>query len=286
MDLNGVVLVSAVVDFQTLRFDIGNDLPYVIFLPAYATTAWYHEQLGADLQAMSLEELTAEVERFAERDYLFALQQGDQLPPAQRAAVIDKLSRYTGLSKQYLDRAEMRVPIFQFTKELLRDQRRVVGRFDSRYTGIDRDANGETMEHDPSADALFGAFTAALYHYLRTELKVERDMPYEILTPKVDPWSFGRFENRFVTASETLRSAMTQNPAMRVLVVNGYYDLATPNLGIKYTFNHLRLDENIRDHVEMAFFEAGHMMYVHEPSLVKLKSDLRAFYAKADGLTD
>lgn len=278
--LNGIMLVSSILSFQTARFDRGNDLPYVLFLPTYTATAWYHKRLAADLQA-DLRKTLDEVEAFAAGPYTLALIQGDELDGAERAQVAEKLARYTGLSTQYVEQANLRINIMRFVKELLRDQRRTVGRLDSRFTGIDADAAGERFEFDPSMAAILGPYTGTLNHYVRSELKFESDLPYEILTGRVRPWSYAQYENRYVNVAETLRRAMTQNPNLRVFVANGYYDLATPYFATCYTFDHLGLDPSLRDHVQMAYYEAGHMMYIHKPSLQQLKQDLAQFVRSA-----
>lgn len=278
--LNGIMLVSSILNFQTADFHPGNDLPYILYLPTYTATAWYHQRLPAELQA-DLRQTLDEVEAFAAGPYTLALMKGDRLTDAERAQMVEKLARYTGLSPAYIGRTNLRINIMRFTKELLRAQRRTVGRLDSRFTGIDRDAAGERIESDPSMAAILGPYTGALNHYLRSELKFESDLPYEILTGRVRPWSYAQFENRYVNVAETLRRAMTQNPSLRVFVANGYYDLATPYFATRYTFDHLGLDPSLRDHVQMGYYQAGHMMYIHQPSLQQLKQDLAAFVRTA-----
>ncbi|MBE2202358.1 MAG: peptidase S10 [Anaerolinea sp.] len=280
MYLNGIMLVSSVLNFLTLHFSAGNDLPYILFLPTYTATAWYHGRLAADLQA-DLATTLAEVEAFALGEYASALLQGSALPDAQRADVAQKLARYTGLTEAYLERTNLRVDIHRFCKELLREQRRTVGRLDSRYVSMDRDAAGEHFEFDPSYAAILGPYTATFNDYVRRELAFASDLPYEILNFKVFPaWQYAQHQNDFVNVAETLRSAMTTNPALRVHVANGYYDLATPYLATRYTFDHLQLDPTLQPNISMSFYEAGHMMYVHLPSLAALKENLAAFMQK------
>src|SRR5215213_4118724 len=278
MYLNGIVLVSAVVDFQTLMAGGNNDIAYSLFLPTYATTAWYHKALSDDLQSKSVEEIEKEAERFAAGPYLRALAAGDSLEKERREEVVARMAELTGLSEEYIEAANLRVPMFRFGKELLRKRGLIVGRFDSRYAGHALDRVGEATEYDPSASAVFGTFTSALNDYLRRTLKVEEDHVYEILTDRVHPWDYSEFANRFVNASPTLREAMTQNPYLRVFAACGYYDLATPMSAMKHTRNHLDLAEEIRDNFTMDFYEGGHMMYAHEPSLGKLRKDLVKFY--------
>jgi carboxypeptidase C (cathepsin A) len=278
--LNGIMLVSSILSFQTARFVPGNDLPYILFLPTYAATAWYHQRLAPELQA-DLRATLREVEDFAVGEYTLALMQGATLPDDERQRIADKLARYTGLSRAYVEQTDLRIEIHRFTKELLRDQRRTVGRLDSRFTGIDRDAAGERPDFDPSYAAIQGAYTATLNDYVRTELAFESDLPYEILTDRVRPWRFDEHQNEYVNVAETLREAMSKNPFLRVFVGNGYFDLATPYMATRYTFDHLGLDPSLQANVSMGHYEAGHMMYIHELSLAQLKDDLAAFVASA-----
>jgi len=276
MYLNGVMLVSTILNFQTALFNPGNDLPHLLFLPTYTATAWFHQCLAEELQ-QDLHSTLQEVEAFAAGEYALALMKGAALPADERAAIAQKLARYTGLSPEYIERTDLRLEIHRFVKELLRDQRRTVGRLDSRFTGIDRDAAGEKFDFDPSYAAIQGPYTATLNDYVRTELEFESDLPYEILTERVRPWGYEQHQNAYVNVAETLREAMTKNPFMKVFVANGYYDLATPYFATRYTFNHLGLDPSLQKNISMAYYEAGHMMYVHLPSLAQLKQDLASF---------
>ncbi len=276
--LNGIMLVSTALNFGTIDFTPGNELPYVLFLPSYAATAWYHRALRI---RRPLQSLLAEVERFAVNEYAPALMKGGALPKRERNAILEKLARYTGLSIDYLDRSNLRVPDFRFFKELLRSRGRTVGRLDSRFLGIDRDTLGEGAENDPSYTNIVGPYTAAFYDYIRRELKFEKDTPYEILNFQVWPWSYAEHENQHVFVAETLRKAMTINPHLKVFVANGCYDLATPYFATEYVFNHLGLDETLRGNLSMACYEAGHMMYIHLPALEQMKKDLAEFIEKA-----
>lgn len=278
--LNGLMLISAVLSFQTLEFDPGNDLPYILFLPTYTATAAYHGRLAPELQA-DLKATLAEVEEFAAGEYAVALLRGARLDPERRAAVVAKLARYTGLSPDYIERCDLRVRDERFVKELLRSERRTVGRLDSRFQGIDRDAVGESVEFDPSLAAIIGPYTAALNDYVRRELQFASDLPYEILTGRVQPWSYSDFENRYVDVADTLRQAMAINPHLKLHVASGYYDLATPYFATDYTLDHLALDPVLRANISTSYYEAGHMMYVHRPSLVQLKAALADFIAMA-----
>ncbi len=280
MYLNGVMLISSILNFQTARFMVGNDLPYILFLPTYTATAWYHGQLPADLQA-DLPATLAEVEAFAQGEYALALMKGSALPADEQHRIAAKLARYTGLPMDYVEQSNLRIEIHRFTKELLRDQRRTVGRLDSRFTGADRDAAGEKPEFDPSYAAIQGPYSATLNDYLRRELAFESDLPYEILTDRVMPWSYDQFQNQYVNVAETLRQAISKNPALKVFVASGYFDLATPYFATRYTLDHLQLDRELQPNILTAHYPAGHMMYIHRPSLEQLKGDLAAFVRAA-----
>jgi carboxypeptidase C (cathepsin A) len=274
------LLISSILNFQTAQFTNGNDLPYILFLPTYAATAWYHKQLDEDLQA-DLQATLAEVEAFALGEYATALMQGSDLPAEERQTIAAKLARYTGLSAAYIERTNLRIEIMRFTKELLREQGLTTGRLDTRFTGIDKDTAGEMFEFDPSYAAIQGPYTAVLNDYMRRDLNFENDLPYEILKGLYQTWRYDTFENQFVDVAETLRQAMSINPHLKVFVANGYYDLATPYLATRYTFTHLGLDASLQQNYEMTYYEAGHMMYVHLPSMAQLKEDMARFMKTA-----
>lgn len=282
--LNGIVLISSILNFETTSFDSANDQAYILFLPTYSAIAWYHKRLSPDLQSRAVGDVAKEAEQFALTDYTHALMQGDQISPAERSATIQKLAHYSGLSPEYIDRANMRIRIDRFDKELLRSERRSVGRLDGRFIGIDKDAAGESPEFDPSYAAIFGEYTAAFNDYVRRELKYETDAAYEILTDKVRPWSYDRATNRYVDVAETLRGAMAQNPYLKVFVANGYYDLATPFAATRYTFGRMQIDPEIRRNVSMDYFEGGHMMYIDRKAHAKLKQDIANFIKAASNV--
>lgn len=276
MYLNGIMLISTILNFQTARFTPGNDLPYILFLPTYTATAWYHRRLPDDLQ-VDLNHALGAAESFAQEAYALALMKGSTLPTEEREQIAQEIARFTGLSPEYIRQTNLRINIHRYAKELLRDERRTVGRLDSRFTGMDRDAAGEKPDFDPSYALIQGPFSAMLNDYVRTELEFENDLPYEILNDRVHPWSYDDHQNQYVNVAETLREAMCKNPALRVFVANGYYDLATPYWATHYTFNHLEIDECLQENVVMKQYEAGHMMYIHQPSLLQLKRDLAEF---------
>jgi carboxypeptidase C (cathepsin A) len=277
MFLNGIMLVSMVLNFQTVDFEPGNELPYLLFLPTYTATAWYHKRLPEDLQKRNLSEVLNEVESFALNEYSLALLQGDRLEVKTRRQIARRLSRYTGLSPEYIERVNLRIEIFRFTKELLRDQHRTVGRLDSRFKGIDPDLAAEKFAHDPSMSAILGPYSAVFNQYVRAELNFESDLPYEVLKELYETWSYAEHENRYVDVGETLRMAICTNPYLKVFIACGYYDLATPYFATQYTINHFTLEPDLRQNLSMSHYEAGHMMYVHMPSLEKLKKDLAEF---------
>jgi carboxypeptidase C (cathepsin A) len=277
MYLSGIVLVSPVLNFQTIEFDPGNDTAYWLFLPTYTATAWYHGRLEPDLQR-DLEATLREVEDWAQTAYLVSLGKGDSLSGEEREQVVSRLSRYTGLSKDFVRGARMRIDQPHFVKELLREQGRTAGRLDSRYIGFDRSGVSDTPDYDPSYAAIQGPFTAALNHYVRSELNYENDRPYEILTGRVRPWSYASAQNRYAEVADTLREAMAKNPALRVLVCSGYYDLATPHFAAAYTIRQLGLPSESRDRIRQEFYRAGHMMYIRMDDLAKLKADVARLF--------
>ncbi|MCB0061813.1 MAG: hypothetical protein KDE19_06855 [Caldilineaceae bacterium] len=274
--LNGLMLISSILNFQTARFNLGNDLPFVLFLPTYAATAHYHGRVADEYKA-DLGAFLAEVVDFAAGEYTLALMKGDLLAGEERQQIVDKLTRYTGLSTQYIESTNLRIDIHRFCKELLRDQRRTVGRIDSRFQGIDRDNASQVPEHDPSMSAIIGPYAGAFNAYVADELAFTSDLPYEVMTSLYQTWDYSKHQNQYVNVAETLREAISKNPALKVLVANGYYDLATPYFATEYTFDHLELDPTLRGNIQMKYFEAGHMMYIHQPSLARLAEDLRTF---------
>jgi carboxypeptidase C (cathepsin A) len=280
MDFNGVILVSSVLNFETLSFAEGNDLAYPLYLPSYTATAWYHRKLPADLQG-DLHRAVDEARKFALRDYTVALMQGSKLSPGEEKQVVHQLARFTGLSEEYITRSNLRIDLGHFNKELLRAEGKSVGRYDSRFTGRDLNLVGERPEYDPSYSAVQGPYTATFNRYVRQELKYKSDVPYEILTGKVQPWNFGPARGGYLNVAGTLRGAMVKNRDLRVFVANGYYDLATPFTATEYTFNHLRLPPGTEDHVTLTYYDAGHMMYIHKPALHKLHDNLAAFMRSA-----
>lgn len=274
--LNGVVLVSTILNFQTARFGTGNDLPYALFVPMYTATAWYHQKLAPDLQA-DLGRALAASERWVDGEFTVALQRGDALSAEERRRTAEQLARFTGLSREFVERYNLRISLGVFQKELLRDQGRTVGRLDSRFTGWDAIAGGESPEFDPSMTAIRPPYTAAFNDYVRRQLGFKSDLEYYILGGGIGaPWSY-QTDNAFADIAEQLRSAWGRNPHLRLFVAFGYYDGATPYYAAEYTLRHMRLNPGVKDRVTRAHYEAGHMMYIHLPSLARLARDAAAF---------
>lgn len=276
--LNGLMLVSAVLDFGTAEFGGGNDDPYALYLPTYAAVAHYHGKHGD----RPLREVLADAQAYAERDYLWGLARGSRLTADERAAAAGRVAELSGLSADYVDRVNLRPEHIRFLTELLRDRRLVVGRIDGRFTGWDSDYGRETWTSDPSIDAIIGPYTAALNHYVRAELGYESDLPYEVLTDRVQPWSYAEFENQHVHVLEALAAAMRANPHMRVHVDCGYYDLATPYFAAEHSFAHLAIPAELAANIDFSYYEAGHMMYLHEPSRLSQSQRLADFVAPGE----
>ena len=280
---NGIVLVSSILNFQTADFAKGNDLPYILYLPTYTATAWYHHKLAPDLQR-DLQKTLKEVAAWAETSYAEALAKGDRLASAERQTVIDRLARYTGLDKRYIDYSNLRVPIFYFTKELLRDQKRTVGRIDSRFKGIDESAATDHPEYDPSLSAIRPPYTSTFNNYVRGELGYKTDLEYYILGEGItSPWEWGPSSSRegFPDTSDDLRSALSKNSFMKLFVASGYFDLATPYFATEYTLTHMGLDPKLRGNIHTAEYDSGHMVYIDLKSLEKLKGDVAGFLNNA-----
>lgn len=281
--VNGLILISCALDFSTLRFDAGNDLPYVLFLPTYAASAWHHKKLPAALQKKPLADVVAAAEAFAEGEYAQALFKGARLTGAETHATAVKMASFTGLSADYIERADLRVSIHRFTKELLRSEGKTIGRFDSRFTGRDRDDAGELSEFDPSGTNLEGAFGGLINHYLRSTLNFAHDAPYEGRTKLYLTWGWKSFEGRYPNVGDTLRRAMHTNPHMRVYVASAYSDLATPHFATDYVLDHLGLRPELRRNISKSTFTAGHMMYAYKPDLLRIAAELRCFVKLSAG---
>jgi carboxypeptidase C (cathepsin A) len=280
MYVNGLILISSVLDLSSLDFENQrNDRAHALYLPTYAAIAHFHGRAGR----RSLRALLKEAEEYASREYPWVLSRGDRLTERERAGAVRRIASLTGLSEEYVDRADLRIEHWRFFGELLRDRRLSVGRLDGRFTGPAASAIAENMDADPSMDAIIGPYAAAFNHYVRDELGYANDLPYEQMTSRVFPWSFKDFEGRPVDVTPQLERAMRQNPHLKVHVAYGYYDGATPHFAAEDVVAHLRLPDELRANIEHRYYEAGHMMYVHEPSRRRQSADLADFVTRSTG---
>lgn len=278
---NGITLLSSALDFQTLEFSKANDSPYVLIIPSYTMIAAYHKKLAPDLM-QDLAKTRLEVEHWAMTDYAQALAKGDAITAQERQTIIEQMSRYTGLTKEVLDQANLRIDVAKFTHYLLLDQKVRVGRLDGRFTGPDPEGLLDTPFYDPSMSETLPPYTAVFNQYVRNELGFKIDMPYRVFAfgSEEFKWEWGSAEKGFPDTATELRQAMAKNPYLKVLVMEGYYDLATPYFAANYTMDHLNLPENLRRNVSYATYSSGHMVYLDTPSLAKFRQDLGAFMAK------
>lgn len=277
--LNGILLISTVLDFYTSGFSVGNEIGYVTSLPTMAATAWHHGKV--EPRPADLEEFLAQARAFAVEEYLPALFQGSRLEGERRLRIRDRLAYFTGISPQYFDRSDLRITDQRFYKELLRDSGLVVGRLDSRYTGREIDHAGEEPEADPSMYGITGAYTAAIHSYLQGPLGVRFERPYQVFGSVFGSWKWELPEQGFrafnVNVAPYLGTAMRQNKDLRLLVASGYYDFATPFFDAELS---LQRNGLVPERITYTYYPAGHMMYVHEPSLGQLLADVRRFYAE------
>ena len=286
MELSGLLLISPVVDYQTMANCPGNHIAAACFLPSYAATAHHHRCLAPRLQDKPLETILKETEDFALNEYLPALAQGTAIDNDRRAACIDKLSTLTGLSKEYLQGSHMSVDCARFRKELLRQKGLTVGRFDSRLTGNDYDGNSERPDYDPADCLTVGPYVAPFHDLLSKKLGVKEKRTYNVQNSAAwKEWQWRKKGERnygFVNLTPDLRSQMVTNERLRVLFVSGLYDIATPYFAARYTMNSLRLDGEARKRVKQLVFPGGHMMYTDEKNHKKLSANIRQFYEGKD----
>ncbi|MEO7674146.1 MAG: peptidase S10 [Pyrinomonadaceae bacterium] len=279
--LNGILLISTVLNFQTIRFADNNDMPLVLILPSYASTAWFHKRLSPAMQSKSVEQVAQEARNFSANEYMPAMLRIDSLTSAERSALAAKFSSFTGLSADFIERNNFRVELGEFNKELLRSDRRSTGRLDSRFKGIDRDAASDGPDMDPSMSAIRTPYTAAFNSYVRGELGYKSDTEYYILGGGISsPWNWN-VNNSYADTSIPLKNAMAKNPYMKVFLAQGYYDMATPFYAAEYTVSAMNLDPQLRRNVSFAYYEAGHMMYIEKASLKKLKDDAANFIQRS-----
>ncbi len=281
---SGLILVSCALDFQGFVFSTGNDLPFLTYLPSYAAVAWYHHRLPDDLQLARLPAVLREVEGWTDREYAALLAHGDRLSEDERRQTAERLARYTGLDAGEIERHQLRIEQSFFCKELLKARRRSIGRFDARYEGIENltpsDSGGPSF--DPSLAAVLAPYTSTFNHYIRAELSYKSDMPYYILGGGVGKWDFQN-EMGYPATTHALSEAMSKNPHMQVLIASGYFDLATPYRAVEHALAGLALDPVLHKNVSIETYEAGHMMYLHVPSLHKLKRDGAALIERSRG---
>jgi carboxypeptidase C (cathepsin A) len=264
---------------QTARFTMGNDLPYSLFFPTYAATAWYHKRLAVDLQAKELRAFLDEVEEWVEQVYVPSLSLGDRISAEELDKVVAGIARYTGLSRDFVKQTDLRINIQQFAKELLRSQRKTVGRLDSRFTGFDQSGVTDVPDYDPSLSAIRPPFTTVLNQYIRTELGYETDVEYHILRGL--DWTYGDASNGYADTSDALRSAFAKNPYMHLFVASGYYDMATPYYATYYTLSHSNISADVWGNVETREYPTGHMVYIDSTALQNLRDDVVAFIEQA-----
>lgn len=277
--LNGIILLSTVIDRAASSMDRTNAVGFVNFLPSYAATAWYHHRLPADLQAKTVEQVMEEARRWAVAEYEPALVMGSRLTAEQRGAIVRQLARYTGLSEQFVADNDMRVTLSRFNHELLRGERRVVGRLDSRFTTYDLDPGSDAVQLDPSEATIRNTFTPAWNDYVRRELEYRNDDVYYILGGGIGRWRYP--QNQYADVSPSIERAFTKNPYLRLYVALGYYDMATPFFAVEYTLGQLRLAPEVRAHIATDYFAAGHMMYIDDASAAKLRAGIRRFIDSA-----
>lgn len=278
MYIKGIVLVSVVMNFQTVRFAPGNDTPYPLFLPTFTATAWYHKKLPAKY-LKDLKTTLVEVEKWALNEYTVALAKGNKLTPRERKTVIKKLAQYTGLKEDYIDLHDLRIDMLKFTQGLLLAERKTVGRLDSRFTVNAPLAFNGGLSDDPSYAAIHGPYCAVVNHYIRHELKYVNHRPYRPIALEAWPWDWGE-GNRYVNVGENLKRAILNNNYLKVMVANGYYDMATPYFATDYTLSHMGLPSSLAKNFSMKYYESGHMMYIKESCLKQLMEDAAQFYSQ------
>ena len=276
---NGVALLSMAVDFQTLEWNKSNDLPYILLVPTFNMIASYHHKLAADL-TQDMTKTREEVVRWSMKDYALALGKGDAMTPDERGKIVEQLARYTGLRPEVIETHDLRIGVPTFTHELLLDQKLRVGRLDGRFSSPDPD---DDRFFDPTGAAILPPYTSAFNNYLRTELNYKSDMPYKVFAYDeggFQKWEWGNAVEGFPSTAGGLRSAMIKNPYMKILVMEGHYDLATPFTAADWTMDHLNLDAKYRQNVSYATYGSGHMVYIDRAEHDKMKKDLVNFMEK------
>jgi carboxypeptidase C (cathepsin A) len=280
MHLNGIDLISSVLDLSTITFAPGDDRVYMYYLPSYAAVAWYHKALKN--RPDNVTAFLDEARQWAQTEYAAALFKGSRLPTADKAAVAKKLSAFTGLSEEYLIKANLRVTLGQFNAELLRSRGLTAGRIDARFTGYTFDLLTENAQGDPEGPAVGGAFTALINMYNHDELKFGKDRQYKN-TSGGGAWNWvrqGGGGGGFPSAPNSqadLAQAMITNPRLLVEVENGLYDMATPFMPTEFTFSHLGIPADLQKNITLRYYNAGHMMYLQDADRVALHNNIGAF---------
>jgi carboxypeptidase C (cathepsin A) len=278
--VNGIVLISTVLDFQTIRFGGGNNLPFPLFLPTYTAAALHHKKLAADLQANPSRTLK-EAEAFADGPYTVALGKAAALGDAERKQVARELARLTGLNESLILKANLRIDSDVFRKHLLGDGEQIIGRFDARLTGFDPDPLERGPSQDPSFDQFHAAYAGAFNDYVRRTLGYESDLTYDVLSGRVHPWNFGRAGNGHLNVATDLAETLRLAPQTKVMVCSGLTDLATPYWAASYTIRQMELSPALRKNISETFYSGGHMMYHEADGLKKLKADIADFVQKS-----
>lgn len=290
MALNGVILLSSIMNYG--RRQPGLDRDYINYIPSYATTAWYHHKMSNP--PATVEQAAAEARVFAEGPYAAALEKGQTISKEEEDNVAQQMSALTGLSPQFIENADLRVDLSEFRKELLRDQRLTVGRYDSRYTGVDPSAAGDAPDFDASDAAISGAFVGTLQSYLATDLGYRTDMPYRLSASEGEgyKWDFNhkapgvRFTLSEPNTALDLAAAMRTNPYLRVLSLNGWYDMATPFFGTEYDLDHMMLEPAQQKNLEFRYYPSGHMVYLNPDALHLMRMDVQNFIEQTVGIAE